>query len=35
MDGVRFVGATLWTDWHLVDAEWASQSQAARSMPEY
>lgn len=33
--GVRFVGATLWTDWHLTDSEWASQSAAARSMPEY
>lgn len=35
IDGVRFVGATLWTDWHLTDSEWASQAAAARSMPEY
>lgn len=35
IDGVRFVGATLWSDWHLFDAEFASQAWAARSMPEY
>jgi Icc-related predicted phosphoesterase len=33
--GVRFVGCTLWTDWQLVDNEFASQSWAARHMPEY
>lgn len=33
--GVRFVGATLWTDWALGDKEWSAQSWAARSMPEY
>jgi 3',5'-cyclic AMP phosphodiesterase CpdA len=29
IDGVRFVGATLWTDWHLHDTEFASQSWAS------
>ena len=32
---VRFIGASLWTDWQLVDNEFASQSWAARHMPEY
>lgn len=32
---VRFVCATLWTDWALVDKEFQAQSWAARSMPEY
>lgn len=35
INGVRFVGATLWTDWWLNDAEFASQAWAARHMPEY
>jgi Predicted phosphoesterases, related to the Icc protein len=35
IDNVRFVGATLWTDWHLTDTEFQSQSWAARAMPEY
>lgn len=35
INGVRFVGATLWTDWLLGDTEFASQSWAARNMPEY
>jgi Icc-related predicted phosphoesterase len=35
IDGVRFIGATLWTDWELYDTEFASQSWAARTMPEY
>ena len=35
IDGVRFVGATLWSNWHLTDTEFASQSWAARAMPEY
>lgn len=33
--GVRFVGATLWTDWQLGDHEFAAQAWAARHMPEY
>ena len=32
---VRFVGATLWTDWQLCDKKWASQAWAARHLPEY
>jgi Icc-related predicted phosphoesterase len=35
IDGVRFVGATLWTDWRLNDLEFQSQSWAARHMREY
>lgn len=35
IDGVRFVGATLWTDWQLGEREFAAQSWAARHMPEY
>lgn len=35
IDGVRFVGATLWTDFELFETEFASQSWAARNMPEY
>lgn len=35
IDGVRFVGATLWTDFDLFDSEFASQAWAARHMPEY
>jgi Icc-related predicted phosphoesterase len=33
--GVRFVGATLWTDWQVNDKEFQAQSWAARHMPEY
>lgn len=33
--GVRFVGATLWTDWQLNDREFQAQAWAARHMPEY
>jgi Icc-related predicted phosphoesterase len=33
--GVRFIGATLWTDWQVNDHEFASQAWAARHMPEY
>lgn len=35
IDGVRFVGATLWTDFGLVDRIYRSESWAARHMPEY
>ena len=35
IDGVRFVGATLWSDFLLFDTEFASQAWAARHMPEY
>lgn len=35
LDGVRFVGATLWTDWCISDKEFAAQSWAARHMPDY
>lgn len=35
INGVRFVGATLWTDWSLNDREFQSQSWAARHMREY
>lgn len=35
VDGVRFIGATLWTDWQINDHEWAAQAWAARHMPEY
>ncbi|WP_131798369.1 hypothetical protein [Devosia elaeis] len=33
--GVRFVGATLWTDFGLADDLYASESWAAQHMPEY
>ncbi|GAB5429385.1 MAG: metallophosphoesterase [Devosia indica] len=33
--GVRFVGATLWTDFGLADDVYASEAWAARHMPEY
>lgn len=33
--GVRFVGATLWTDFALVDDVYGSEAWAARHMPEY
>ncbi|ODT79160.1 MAG: hypothetical protein ABS76_21475 [Pelagibacterium sp. SCN 64-44] len=33
--GVRFVGATLWTDFGLTNDRYASESWAARHMPEY
>lgn len=35
IDGVRFVGATLWTDFALADDVYASEAWAARHMPEY
>ncbi|OAM76024.1 metallophosphoesterase [Devosia elaeis] len=35
IDGVRFVGATLWTDFGLADDVYASEAWAARHMPEY
>jgi predicted phosphodiesterase len=35
IDGVRFVGATLWTDWDLNDHEFQAQAWAARHMREY
>ncbi len=35
ISGVRFVGATLWTDFELGDDRHASESWAARHMPEY
>ena len=35
IDGVRFVGATLWTDFALADDVYGSESWAARHMPEY
>jgi Icc-related predicted phosphoesterase len=33
--GVRFIGATLWTDWQIRDQEFQAQAWAARHMPEY
>lgn len=33
--GVRFVGATLWSDFGLADDVYASEAWAARHMPEY
>jgi hypothetical protein len=33
--GVRFVGATLWTDFQLREQEWQAQAWAAKHMPEY
>jgi len=33
--GVRFLGATLWTDFALADDVYGSESWAARQMPEY
>lgn len=33
--GVRFVGATLWTDFGLADDIYASEAWAAKLMPEY
>jgi Icc-related predicted phosphoesterase len=35
IDGVRFIGATLWTDWLLNDREYQAQAWAARHMPDY
>lgn len=35
IDGVRFIGATLWTDWQINDHEFGAQAWAARHMPEY
>lgn len=35
IDGVRFIGATLWTDFGLTDSEFASQRWAISAMPEY
>lgn len=35
LGGVRFVGATLWTDFEVFETEFASQMWAARHMPEY
>lgn len=35
IDGVRFVGATLWTDFSIADDVYASEAWAARHMPEY
>jgi Icc-related predicted phosphoesterase len=35
IDNTRFVGATLWTDFALADDVYASESWAARHMPEY
>lgn len=35
INAVRFVGATLWTDWQLNDHEFAAQQWAAMMMPEY
>lgn len=35
LDGVRFIGATLWTDFGLTDTEFASQKWAIGAMPEY
>lgn len=33
--GVRFIGATLWTDFALADDIYASEAWAAKRMPEY
>lgn len=33
--GVRFVGATLWTDFGLADDRYGSEAWAAKHMPEY
>lgn len=33
--GVRFIGATLWTDWQIQEREFQAQAWAARHMPEY
>lgn len=35
INGVRFVGATLWTDFELVADRYASEAWAAQHMPEY
>lgn len=35
IEGIRFVGATLWTDFGLADDRYASESWAAKHMPEY
>ena len=35
LHGVRFVGATLWTDFGLTNTEFASQRWAIAAMPEY
>ncbi|WEJ32746.1 metallophosphoesterase [Devosia sp. SD17-2] len=35
IDGFRFVGATLWTDFAIAGDAYASQAWAARHMPEY
>ena len=34
-EGVRFIGATLWTDFELTSTEYASQKWAIAAMPEY
>lgn len=34
-DGIRFIGATLWTDFGLTETEFASQKWAVAAMPEY
>ena len=33
--GVRFIGATLWTDFEVTGTEYASQKWAIAAMPEY
>lgn len=35
IDGIRFVGATLWTDFALGDDVYGSEAWAAKHMPEY
>ncbi|QYO78337.1 metallophosphoesterase [Devosia salina] len=35
ISGIRFVGATLWTDFELVGDRYASEAWAAQHMPEY
>lgn len=35
IDGVRFVGATLWTDFLLNEREYQAQAWAAKNMPDY
>ncbi|UYO00185.1 MAG: metallophosphoesterase family protein [Devosia sp.] len=35
IEGVRFVGATLWTDFSLADDVFGSEAWAAKHMPEY
>lgn len=35
LDGVRFHGATLWTDFRLFGSDWATEAMAQYSMPDY